>query len=79
MLTTRLNHLLTNHENPKSISARAHARRWEQFLQHFPNVSDMKVLDLGGRTQFWAVALAQPAHVTIVNLEPADQPTMGPR
>jgi hypothetical protein len=33
---------------PNSLSGRARARRWTRFSQVFPNISDMRVLDLAG-------------------------------
>ena len=55
--------------NPKSVSARARARRWEEFLRRFPAIGSMRVLDLGGTPAFWRTAPAHPLHVTIVNME----------
>ena len=52
------------------------ARRWEIFSAAFPDLREAKLLDLGGSPRFWRNAPAHPAHVTSVNLSPAqaDEP-----
>lgn len=68
--------LLADPRNPRSISGRARARRWDRLMQAFPNLDSMKILDLGGTPGFWRNASTQPAHVTVVNIvnEPVDEP-----
>jgi hypothetical protein len=53
---------------PGSLSSRARAGRWEELLRRFPDLSDRRVLDLGGTLGFWLSAPVRPAHVTVVNL-----------
>jgi hypothetical protein len=53
------------------LSVGARARRWEKFHATFPDIGEMKVLDLGGRPEYWITAPVRPKHVTCVNL---DQP-----
>ena len=36
----------------------------------FPQLPEMRVLDLGGVPEFWATAPIRPRHVTLVNLRP---------
>ncbi|HCT78357.1 MAG TPA: SAM-dependent methyltransferase [Micromonosporaceae bacterium] len=62
--------------NPRSVSAKARGRRWAELMRRFPELDQMKVLDLGGRPQFWRDAPVRPAAVTTVNLVelPADEP-----
>ena len=38
------------------------------FLRHFPNLSERRVLDLGGRLDFWVQSGVRPRQVDIVNL-----------
>lgn len=57
-----------------SLSARARARRWDHFVACFPELSQMSVVDLGGRPQFWRMADRHPAHVTCINLEALPEP-----
>jgi len=63
---------LVDDGNSSSLAARARARRWEDLLQRFPELSKMRVLDLGGRVSNWTAAPVCPAHVVILNIE--DQP-----
>lgn len=62
--------LLVNKET--SIAARMRLRRWELVRAHFPELSEMKVLDLGGTMSWWQRGLVLPQHVTVVNLEVYD-------
>lgn len=62
--------LLVNKET--SIAARMRLRRWEFVRAHFPELSEMKVLDLGGTMSWWQRAPVLPQHVTVVNLEVDD-------
>jgi hypothetical protein len=59
--------LLVNSET--SVGARMRERRWELVRQRFPQLPEMKVLDLGGTITWWLRAPVLPEHVTIVNLE----------
>jgi hypothetical protein len=52
-----------------SLAARMRLRRWELVRAQFPELSEMKVLDLGGTMDWWVRAPILPQHVTIVNLE----------
>ena len=63
---------LVDDENASSLAARARAQRWEALLARFPGLSDMRVLDLGGRVSNWAKAPVCPEQVVILNIE--DQP-----
>lgn len=62
--------------NPKSVAARARAKRWSRFTEAFPDFADMRVLDLGGWAAFWRTMDRPPAAVTVLNLEPdpSDEP-----
>jgi hypothetical protein len=54
-------------------------RRWTLLLEAFPNLKDMRVLDLGGTTIYWARAPVRPEHVTVINLETPGEPVPGVR
>jgi hypothetical protein len=56
-----------------SLAERMRLRRWELIRQHVPDLSEMRVLDLGGTTHWWLRAPLRPRHVTIVNLEPSEE------
>lgn len=51
------------------LSVGTRGRRWEKFQATFPDVGEMRVLDLGGRPDYWITAPVRPKHVTCVNLQ----------
>ena len=44
-------------------------RRWRELLTRFPDLSNMRVVDLGGYYWNWQHAPVQPRHVVVVNLD----------
>lgn len=52
-----------------SLSGRARLKRWHQFAEAFPDVSERTVLDLGGDARAWRLAPVRPAHVTLLNVQ----------
>jgi hypothetical protein len=52
---------------PDSVGARRRERRWGLFAGWFPDLRDMKVLDLGGRLETWRRAPERPGYVHVVN------------
>jgi len=68
--------ILVDSNSSTSISDRLRARRFRTLLETFPELAEMRVLDLGGTTSFWASVPMPPAHVVLVNLsdEAVDQP-----
>jgi hypothetical protein len=63
-------------DNDDSWSARQRRRRADWLLATFPELSQMSVIDLGGRLGTWRHAPVRPARVHVVNLErpPTDVP-----
>lgn len=60
-------------DSPASLGAGARARRWQLVAHFFPDIGDMRVLDLGGTVDAWHRAPVRPAHVTVLNLfEPGE-------
>jgi hypothetical protein len=60
-------------EGPGSAGARARARRRRLLQETFPDLSTLRVVDLGGTVESWLRAETRPAHVTVVNLfEPGE-------
>lgn len=53
-------------------------KRWTLLLQQFPDLADMRVLDIGGEAQFWRHRNVRPSQVTMVNVfeQPVDEPWM---
>jgi hypothetical protein len=56
-------------EGPGSLGERARARRWETVTATFPDLADLDVLDVGGRTGTWLSAPIRPRRVHVINLE----------
>jgi hypothetical protein len=50
-----------------SVAAGARRRRWELLSLKFPDLADMKVVDLGGTPQSWELAPVKPRQLTCVN------------
>ncbi len=71
-VTSWLHDTIADFDSAQSLAGRARTRRWQTFAQRFPAISDMRVIDLGGTPQSWALAPVRPLAVTIVNLLPLD-------
>jgi hypothetical protein len=56
-------------EGPDSLAERARRRRWRLLQRTFPDLGQMRVLDLGGTAESWERAPVQPRHVHLVNTE----------
>ena len=55
-------------DSPASLGATLRLRRWERFTTLFPDIADMKILDVGGTAESWLRAPVRPAHVVVLNL-----------
>lgn len=55
---------------PGSPSAKARARRMEEFERRFLTLAALSVIDLGGVPSFWTHGVRHPRRVTCVNLDP---------
>jgi hypothetical protein len=76
-LSESVRHTLADANNPRSVSSRARAKRWQMFVDAFPEITSMRVLDLGGTAGYWRRASPpKPMALTVVNLqvETADEP-----
>lgn len=63
-------------DSPGSLGAQARMRRWEVFASLFPDIEQMRVVDLGGTVESWRRAPVRPREVVVVNLlEPGDADT----
>src|SRR5260370_14510323 len=56
-----------------TLAERMRLRRWEFIRKRLPELSEMKVLDLGGSMRFWLSAPVRPRHITGVNLDPREE------
>ncbi|MEX5631238.1 class I SAM-dependent methyltransferase [Parafrankia sp. FMc2] len=61
-------------ESPNSLGARSRGRRWDRVREHFPDIDDMRVVDLGGTVDFWQRLERRPVHVVVINLEKPAEP-----
>jgi hypothetical protein len=52
-------------------------RRWQLFQERFPDIAALRVLDLGGTTDYWRRAPVRARHVTVVNLLEPGEPSEG--
>jgi hypothetical protein len=57
-----------------SFTHQCRQRRIEEFKRRFPDLPDMRVLDLGGTAVSWSVLGMRPLSVTLVNLDHAGEP-----
>ena len=58
-------------DRPDSWGAKRREARSRWLAETFPDLSEMSVVDLGGRVGFWRQLRVRPKHVHVVNLEPA--------
>lgn len=61
-------------DHASSLTHRIRQRRNEAFKHTFPDLADMRVLDLGGTAVSWRVTGLRARSVTIVNLDNAPEP-----
>jgi hypothetical protein len=63
-------------DGPNSLGERARRRRWQTFMDTFPQFSGMSVLDLGGTPEYWLRLPVRPRAVHLINLSdpPAEHP-----
>ena len=63
---------------PGSLAARARRRRWDLLLHHFPDLKDMRVLDLGGYARGWVDVTPRPRQIVTLNIDvDDDEPPAG--
>ncbi|HEY5155137.1 MAG TPA: class I SAM-dependent methyltransferase, partial [Acidimicrobiales bacterium] len=68
-LADRVRTALADADSTASVAATLRARRWNRFVQLFPEIADARIVDLGGTAAYWAAAPVRPAHVVLVNLQ----------
>jgi hypothetical protein len=55
-------------DSPTSLGTRMRKGRWQLLAQVFPEISRLRVLDLGGTAGAWIKAPVQPREVVILNI-----------
>jgi len=71
LLTARLRNYFVVGDD--SLGQKMRLRRWARLKQEFPDLEEMRVLDLGGTTVFWSRAPVKPKAVTVINLGAAGE------
>lgn len=57
-------------DGPDSLAEKFRAKRWQQLHEHFPQIEDMTVIDLGGTVSSWRRAPVRPKKVIVLSFEP---------
>lgn len=63
----RLTDALIDLDSRRSLSTWARSRRWKAFSQRFGQLSEMRVIDLGGTPSSWLRCPVRPLQVVTVN------------
>lgn len=74
-VATHMKKVVADPLNPASLAGRARLRRWEMFHQRFPDLQDMRVIDLGGYIDRWRELGKHPAQLVTLNLDRQEPPT----
>jgi hypothetical protein len=69
-----LNHRFVDSTSPDSMASRARDKRNQILMDAFPELSSMRVLDIGGRPDYWQHVPVQPREVVLLNLESPSPP-----
>jgi hypothetical protein len=56
---------------PSSVGGRLREERARWLAETFPDLTEMSVIDLGGRVITWLRAPVRPKHVHVINMEPS--------
>ncbi len=69
VIVGKIHRKLGDPDEAKSFSNSRRAKRFTELLRRFPDLSGMRVLDLGGTLDFWRSVPVRPTHVTTMNLD----------
>jgi hypothetical protein len=64
----RTTNLFIDTASASSASTRLRRRRWSRLVSRFPDLAEMRVLDLGGTVRSWRLCPVRPAHLTLLNM-----------
>ena len=67
-LARRLRHLIADPTETCSVGTYLRSRRWDIFRDRFPEIAEMRVIDLGGTVRHWQTSPLRPTSVVVVNL-----------
>ncbi len=69
-IADRVHALVNNPRSTSSLGGRMRLRRWATFADRFPDIGEMRVLDVGGSFSHWELAPVRPAQVVVLNIDP---------
>jgi hypothetical protein len=64
----QLRTLIADPAEIRSMGTYLRRRRWEVFSRRFPDITGMRVIDLGGTSRHWITSPLRPSSVVVVNL-----------
>ena len=74
-----LRYFITNSDEQRSIAASLRRKRWELFRRRFPDVREMRVLDLGGTVRHWEAVQSGPNQLSFSIWFPSQVISIGSR
>lgn len=66
-LNRRVSRAVADPYTPSSLGARRRRSRWDELLRRFPELDQMRVVDLGGDIRAWRLAPVQPRELVLLN------------
>lgn len=66
-LSRRVSRAVANPYAQSSLAARRRRGRWDELLRRFPDLAEMRVVDLGGDLRAWRLAPVQPRELVLLN------------
>lgn len=64
-----LRHRIADPMEIRSVGTYLRSRRWDVFRERFPEIAQMRVIDLGGTVLHWQTCPLRPSSVVVVNLD----------
>ena len=66
-LSRRVSRAVADPYTPSSLGARRRSSRWDELLRRFPELDQMRIVDLGGDMRAWRLAPVQPRELVLLN------------
>ena len=67
-LARRLRHLIADPMETRSVGTHLRLRRWDIVHARFPEIAEMRVIDLGGTVRHWQTSPLRPTSVVVLNV-----------
>ena len=68
----RVRRSLADSSSRGSLASHRRERRFSIFLERFPELREMRVLDLGGTPSYWLGCPVRPSSLVVLNLQPSE-------